>query len=363
MPETIDIMFRSVTVLAAVLLAGLLISARPSRPAAIPGAILCLAVAAFFVTSTTGAAESLGVWRYPLTALCVTKAAWFWLFARALFADTAKIEFRHKVVVIAVAVMGTWQQLAFLPAFRAGTTTSSLETIAAFGFEGVLLTLVLLGVYEAWRDMAVDLVEARRRLRVGFMAATGAYLAVTLVVQTYNLMFSVSTPQFVQLANMTVAAVVCFVAAALLVQPRRDNWLDSGRAAKLIALNPLESAVLKRLETALEVDRVFLREGLTIGALAEQLGAGEHVLRTLINRGMGYRNFNDFLHDWRIREACEQLARREQAREPVLTIAMNVGYGSIGAFNRAFKERTGMTPTKYRRENLGGTGLRAKKVA
>ena len=363
MTEPLDIVLRTAAVLSAVLLAGLLISARRSQPAAIPGAVLCLAVAAFFVTSTTGAAESLGVWRYPLTALCVTKAVWFWLFARALFTDGAKLGAKHLAVVVGIAMVGTWQQLAFLPAFRAGLTTSSWETAVAFGFEGVLLTLVVLGIYQAWRDLAVDLVEDRRRLRVGFMAATGVYLAMTLAVQSYNLLFSVSTPAFVQSANMIAAAVVCLVAGGLLVQPRRDSWLDSGRAIKVVAHSPLEALVLQRLEKALEVDRVFLREGLTIGVLAEQLGTAEHVLRNVINRGMGYRNFNDFLHAWRIREACEQLARPERAREPVLTIAMNIGYGSVGAFNRAFKERVGMTPTKYRRENLSGARLPAKKVA
>jgi AraC-like DNA-binding protein len=35
----------------------------------------------------------------------------------------------------------------------------------------------------------------------------------------------------------------------------------------------------------------------------------------------------------------------------VLTIALEVGYGSIGPFNRAFKERFGVTPTEYRRQN------------
>jgi AraC-like DNA-binding protein len=97
-----------------------------------------------------------------------------------------------------------------------------------------------------------------------------------------------------------------------------------------------------------------MQEGLTIGSLAAHLGTGEHVLRSVINRGLGYRNFNDFLHAWRIREACEELARPEQARLPVLYIAMKVGYGSIGSFNRAFKSRIGMTPTDYRRKTING---------
>ncbi len=39
---------------------------------------------------------------------------------------------------------------------------------------------------------------------------------------------------------------------------------------------------------------------------------------------------------------------------PVLTIALDTGFGSIGPFNRAFKAHTGMTPTEYRRERSNG---------
>jgi AraC-like DNA-binding protein len=32
----------------------------------------------------------------------------------------------------------------------------------------------------------------------------------------------------------------------------------------------------------------------------------------------------------------------------VLSIALGCGYGSIGPFNRAFRDRLGMTPTEFR---------------
>jgi AraC-like DNA-binding protein len=37
---------------------------------------------------------------------------------------------------------------------------------------------------------------------------------------------------------------------------------------------------------------------------------------------------------------------------PVLTIAMDAGFQSIGPFNRAFRAQTAMTPTEYRRAAL-----------
>jgi AraC-like DNA-binding protein len=33
---------------------------------------------------------------------------------------------------------------------------------------------------------------------------------------------------------------------------------------------------------------------------------------------------------------------------PILSIALECGYGSIGPFNRAFRQRFGMTPTQHR---------------
>ena len=87
------------------------------------------------------------------------------------------------------------------------------------------------------------------------------------------------------------------------------------------------------------------QDGLTLAQLAGQLGLGEAALRTLINQQLGFRNFNDFLHHHRLADAVQQLAAGDR---PVLSVALDCGYGSIGPFNRAFKQRYGMTPTDYR---------------
>ena len=38
---------------------------------------------------------------------------------------------------------------------------------------------------------------------------------------------------------------------------------------------------------------------------------------------------------------------------PILTIALDAGFASLGPFNRAFKAETGLTPTEYRRAESG----------
>jgi AraC-like DNA-binding protein len=111
----------------------------------------------------------------------------------------------------------------------------------------------------------------------------------------------------------------------------------------------IEPALLRRLEHLMVVERAYRREGLTIGSLSAELSVPEYRLRQLINEGLGHRNFNAFLNRYRIEEAKAALADPEQSEVPVLTIAMDAGFQSVGPFNRAFRAATDLTPTEFRR--------------
>jgi AraC-like DNA-binding protein len=113
---------------------------------------------------------------------------------------------------------------------------------------------------------------------------------------------------------------------------------------------------LRRLQQLMTIERAYRREGLTIGLLSAELGVPEYRLRQLINEGLGYRNFNAFLNHYRIEEAKAALADPEQKEVPVLTIAMDTGFQSVGPFNRAFKSVTDLTPTEFRRIALARNG-------
>jgi AraC-like DNA-binding protein len=79
------------------------------------------------------------------------------------------------------------------------------------------------------------------------------------------------------------------------------------------------------------------------------LACPEHHLRQFINRILKFNNFSSYLNHYRLRDARQQLADHSLAAVPILTLALNLGYGSIGPFNRAFKAMTGQTPSEYRR--------------
>ena len=350
-----EIILRTTAVLALLALAGLVLAARRRDHTPALGALAALAVAAFVVTSARGSDDWLGPAIFPLTALCVAKAALFWLFARGLFSDGFRVSGRHLVIVAATVAWGLWQQLALMPRVQRGFA-SPVEQLAAGGFELWVVVLALLALGEAWQGLAVDLLERRRRLRVLVVTGIAGFLLAAVIVQTYNLVQGSVTPPILVNANLVLITTAALAATWHLVQLRAESWLEPEPAVTSPGeLGALESRVLEALQREIAERHVYREEGLTIGLLAARLRTREQVLRRVINKGLGYRNFNDFLHAFRIREACERLRRAEDARLPVLSIALGVGYGSIGPFNRAFKARMGMTPTQFRQPS-GATG-------
>lgn len=353
--QTPEIILRTAAVLGCALLAALLMTARRRDHAHWFGSVYCLGVIAFVLTSIRGAESQMAYMWYPLVLLCVTKAAWFWLFSRGLFREEFHFRANHLLVVSVVGLYGLWQQLVFVPAWRAGVATD-MERVASLGFESLVLCLILLALVEVWRGLAGDLVEHRRRMRVLFVVAVAGYLAIAVLVQIYNALLDVRTPPSLVHANLALIFALSVAAAVSLLQVRPSSWLALERQSAPDELGESEHRLLDALSRAMEDEHVYREEGLTIGRLAERLQTREHILRRVINRGLGFRNFNDFLHAHRIREASIRLRRPEDARLPVLSIALEVGYSSIGPFNRAFKSRVGMTPTSFRRL-AGGENL------
>ncbi|MDF3836217.1 helix-turn-helix transcriptional regulator, partial [Cupriavidus basilensis] len=113
-----------------------------------------------------------------------------------------------------------------------------------------------------------------------------------------------------------------------------------------------EQALVDALLRLMSDERAYRRENLSIASLASQLAVPEYRLRRLINQRLGHRNFNAFVNGFRLEEARAALSDPACRTLPVLTIALEAGFQSIGPFNRAFKAATGFTPTEYRREKL-----------
>jgi AraC-like DNA-binding protein len=309
------------------------------------GGLLALSIASWLIT------ESHALWGafdkfYPLVVPAYAVAAIFWLFVLTVFDDRP-------------LTWVSWTPVAFLVASGAicemmPPSERSPLWIARNVFSGLLLVHAAYVIVRGWSG---DLLEQRRRLRapvLGFAAAFGlTNVAIGLVnrVEPHEdwLAWTAGWPY-----GGAIFTVIVVTAAVVFLQARE--------AALFGAVRRDAPAVDVRAETA---DRVLAgrlnelmaggawrREGLTIGALARELGEPEYRLRRLINQRLGHRNFADFVNGHRIEAAKARLGDPQEARTTVAAIAFDLGYGSLGPFNRAFRAATGATPTEWRRQAL-----------
>jgi AraC-like DNA-binding protein len=149
-----------------------------------------------------------------------------------------------------------------------------------------------------------------------------------------------------------IMAVTALASASVFLQAR-PSMFGAGRRSETVdaRAEAADRAMLTKLDSLMAAES-WRREGLTIGQLADELGLPEHRLRRLINSRLGYRNFADFLNAHRIEAAKQRLGDPAQASATVAAIAFDLGYRSLGPFNRAFREATGAAPSEWRRQAL-----------
>ena len=289
----------------------------------------------------------------------------FWLWARAAFDDDFALRRWHGALL--AAIVG-------LQLFDAGWAVK--WPAFALAIERTLplvyLGLALLAAVQTLLTWRADLVAERRRLRLVVLIGTSAYIAIA-VFPSFSPAPSApaSGSSVASLASIFgLCALVSFCGWKLLraADTQEGPGLLQTTADILGSAQPvaaegedkpaaIDLALLRRLEHLMTVERAYRREGLTIGSLSAELGVPEYRLRQLINEGLGHRNFNAFLNRYRIEEAKAALADPEQKEVPVLTIALDAGFQSIGPFNRAFKADTDATPTEFRRAALANHPL------
>ncbi len=267
----------------------------------------------------------------------------FWLFARTWFNDETRIGWRRLAMVGAVMIIVAVQINIFEARGTPSLPVALVMRAAMFAFAAA-------GLWEAWRGREGDLVEGRRRIRLLLIGSVGLYVILTNGVEivTYLGFLPQMSRSFIEFGIVLLAGALC---AALFTLRQSDLFAPLPKArddAGPAAPDPALAALASRLTAHIEHDRSWRDEALTISGLAAQLGEPEYRLRRVINGQLGHRNFAAFLNGYRLGEVKAALADPTQNDVSILTIALDAGFGSLGPFNRAFREAEGMTPSEFR---------------
>jgi AraC-like DNA-binding protein len=314
-------------------------------------ALFALAAAADLIGSAPALDGVHALWLAPLRLLAAGLAAIFWVTVSALFDDDFELGWLHAGLWLALLGLGVFS--SFAPVAWRGVPHDGLALICL----GLALWTVLAG-------RSGDLDEARRRLRLVFAGSVGLFTAAIIGLRSLgtvgggrsDIVSGVDAAGNLALALFFVLALTSLTPGAFLAPlalPRNARPTGAAPAAlRAEPEDPRDAALLADLQRKLESERAWRDEQLTIGQLASRLGVPEYRLRRVINQRLGHRNFAAFLNGYRLDEAMAALADPAQAEVPILTIALDAGFASIGPFNRAFKARAEETPSEFRRRSL-----------
>jgi AraC-like DNA-binding protein len=338
-----ELALRSGTVAILLLTGIVIVRDRRHRESGPYGGLLALSVAADSIVFVAGAS-----WLWPLQLVAMGTPAMLWIWAGAVFDD-------------------------YRPSWRAVVAWAVLPAIGAFGLyawrpwvgaaeNALALLFILLAAWRIVAGLRGDLVERRRRLRP-LLAVLAVLYAGGIILMN---MLGSARPTGASSRIVEAAVLAGLAAAFALLTLRADRSLagplavearrpSPDEAAEPSAVVDQEDALVARLRQLMEEEKVYRQEGFGVAALVAALNVPEYRLRRLINQRLGHRNFSSFVNGYRLAEATAALADPAQADVPILTIALDAGFQSIGPFNRAFKAHTGMTPTAYRKQADSGT--------
>jgi AraC-like DNA-binding protein len=152
---------------------------------------------------------------------------------------------------------------------------------------------------------------------------------------------------------------------ALLVGTIKDNWQEkpvpvlsipnlvvhkkAGKYASTGLKEQEASRILTKLEQLMREQKIFLNPEIKIEKLAELAGTNRHCVSQVLNERAGH-NFYDYINQHRVNEAKRLLMDPEYSNQKIASIAYDAGFNSLSAFNEVFKKVTGMTPSRFKKD-------------
>lgn len=328
----IDVLLRGGAITVLLICAAVFAIAQGSDRKALSLGALCFGLSAYLLISTPNLAFFAGWWMQLMIMLASAVPVLAYWAGFELFVDRPVFRWWH-FVLAGLVIFGAWFA-AYIP--------------YAIQIRAVLvLSLSVHLAFMAVVSAAGDLLEERRRFRRWFLIVMALVGGAISVIEFLKLDEEMPASIYPLHALLFLTLAVIFLLWAVRVAP--NFWIIESRVSSPGSdLTPAEAAVLARVQGAMQ-RKIWQQEGLSIGALAAHINAPEHRVRRAINQGLGHRNFTQFINEHRIAAAKVFLSDPQHSDRVILSIAYDVGYASLGPFNRAFREITGQSPTEFRR--------------
>jgi AraC-like DNA-binding protein len=285
--------------------------------------------------------DRLPVVSHILGVMSLVTCGFAWLLAQALFRvmDGPNARFQRAGSVMLVATLFAITLGLSVTSAADGHVTRAYFVILQSLIGSAILFMTLLQAFDKIMQGNAD----ERRFRIMFAGAYTVILGASFVVQI---------PEFIpfQAGTQASLALIALIGAGVAVRyrlrhPLTDQVNGSELSAKLAEKNP---ALARRIEAHLQAEKIFLDPDIRSSDFARRLREPNYKISRCITHDLDYRNFNHMINVHRIASVKAYFCDPDKDHLPILSIAMDCGFGSIGPFNRAFKTQTGQTPSAYR---------------
>ena len=335
------------------------------------GAMFCAALEGYY-------GDALGALQPLVRIGGFAGCGWAWLLARAMFRNTTPHKPAQQKPEQQKSAQLAWAQLEWAP--LALVLAILAPEVAALGVEPAAAhavwriaenlqtlassTVLLLVFITVARGYSPTMAASEKRFRQIFLAGYAALIGfgVLWVGGDADGSLAVQSKDIVQ----SICALAAMTLAAIAVRYRQDHPLAlnppaisqaNARAARALRNahqkpDPELSALAQKVEALVRTPEIFSTPNLKVSDVAAQLGEPEYKVSKCITSETAAANFNRLVNHYRIEHAKRALGDPSLQEQSILQIALGAGFGSIGPFNRAFKEATGATPRAFRKSGL-----------
>lgn len=182
-----------------------------------------------------------------------------------------------------------------------------------------------------------------------FLGACFAYLLILLMTGIGNL-------QVYALGTLVFGSVLIIIFFSLFLEPhilygslgtKQERKKTLQKRVQTTRFTPEEQHFQNALERYFREETDYLKPEFRQQDLAERLGLSRNTISYLINK-IYQKNFNQLINEKRI-EIAQQYMQSERWQHLSLGgIAREVGFKSRTTFNKAFKNKTGLTPSEFK---------------
>lgn len=270
-----------------------------------------------------------------------------WLLARALFRSDAEREIWPLLIVAGLIMTGVLldlydgsQDTPGLAGYVFGAASSVHSLLSS--------TVLLLTLVEACRGYRSDFHKREKRFRIGFVAGYSTLLAVAVL-----WLNGAPEDSWAEQASAQIKMVCAMLSLGLSIWVWRFRRLHplprpKRRQRRMINVSTEDKALADRILQQLEQEKLYLEPDLKLADFSRRIGETSYRVSASITGVLEFPNFNALINQFRINAAKQELQTPEAREKSILAIALDVGFSSIGPFNRAFKRETGTTPSDFR---------------